>query len=438
MIGKLLFGDKNRISLECRIFSTFQFLIFLSGLFGSIGNVIINVSVMQIYSSLTVAIGGFTLYFFSRWKGIWEPLVIPASFFFLGTLTFFWFAGGGTHGAIWSLFIILNVGAVILLKQKYKLFSSFSITSIVIILITVEYFKPSWIIPYATRQSRYIDFAITAAIVLIITGFSVYMVFIEYKREQAAKERLLADVRQEKEIALKAIEEKRTVISMVCHDIANALCIIINSVQLQQGKPIDNDSENLELISFATENISEIIESVRTIEALESGKVKFDISLVRPRVIFEKSEKIFSDRLNKKNIRLNIMYPESGDVEMAVEPLTFCNHVFNNVLSNAIKFSYPDSVINVTVCNRAQETAIVVSDTGIGIPPRILNTLFDSSARNSRPGTLKEKGTGFGMPVVKRMIEAYGGRIEIESKAIEDFPNDHGTTVSLYLKNTLA
>ncbi len=58
---------------------------------------------------------------------------------------------------------------------------------------------------------------------------------------------------------------------------------------------------------------------------------------------------------------------------------------------------------------------------------------FDSDKKTSRPGTMGEEGTGFGMPLVKSYIEKFGGTIDLKSKSIEDSPHDHGTIICLIL-----
>jgi signal transduction histidine kinase len=111
------------------------------------------------------------------------------------------------------------------------------------------------------------------------------------------------------------------------------------------------------------------------------------------------------------------------------------NNVFNNILSNAIKFSFPGASIAITAKSGNNETAISVRDSGIGIPKELCLVLFKPEAKISRPGTAGETGTGFGMLVVNTFMQLYGGRIEIESRSIEEYPQEHGTTVTLVLKN---
>jgi signal transduction histidine kinase len=72
-------------------------------------------------------------------------------------------------------------------------------------------------------------------------------------------------------------------------------------------------------------------------------------------------------------------------------------------------------------------------DHGIGIPPSILSGLFDIGHNVSRPGTAGEKGTGYGMPLLRRFVEIYGGDVDVQSRDREVDPSDSGTIFTIRL-----
>ncbi len=72
-------------------------------------------------------------------------------------------------------------------------------------------------------------------------------------------------------------------------------------------------------------------------------------------------------------------------------------------------------------------------DFGIGIPADLLDDLFDISKATSRSGTGGESGTSFGMPLMKKFVTAYGGRIQVESSTEESGSSEHGTEVILWM-----
>ena len=108
---------------------------------------------------------------------------------------------------------------------------------------------------------------------------------------------------------------------------------------------------------------------------------------------------------------------------------------FNNLFTNAIKFSNPKSRVKVTADKEGEFVRISVADHGIGMSPDLMKDIFDIKKRTTRLGTQQEIGTGFGMPLEKKFINAYGGSIAIESVDIKENSKNHGTKVSLLLKN---
>jgi signal transduction histidine kinase len=78
---------------------------------------------------------------------------------------------------------------------------------------------------------------------------------------------------------------------------------------------------------------------------------------------------------------------------------------------------------------------VEIRDYGVGIPDSIMEKIFSIDRMSTRFGTQGEKGTGFGLPLVKKFITEYGGGIDIQSKDESSHPNAHGTSVTLHLKS---
>jgi signal transduction histidine kinase len=98
--------------------------------------------------------------------------------------------------------------------------------------------------------------------------------------------------------------------------------------------------------------------------------------------------------------------------------------VVNNLLSNAIRYSYENSVVQINLSVSGNRVLIAVKDTGQGIAPQYKDKIFDRYFRI--PGSQKE-GTGLGLAISKEFIEAQGGQITVES----DFGAGSTFTISL-------
>jgi signal transduction histidine kinase len=89
--------------------------------------------------------------------------------------------------------------------------------------------------------------------------------------------------------------------------------------------------------------------------------------------------------------------------------------VVDNLLTNAIKFSPDGGSVDVRVDRRDGCAMIEVSDSGMGIPPEDRERLFERLFRAKGAAALQIPGTGLGLTIVKAMVDAHGGRIEVES-----------------------
>jgi signal transduction histidine kinase len=90
--------------------------------------------------------------------------------------------------------------------------------------------------------------------------------------------------------------------------------------------------------------------------------------------------------------------------------------VFRNLVSNGIKFSYPDSEIIISAKENADTVEISVTDYGVGIHTSDIDKLFRIDVSHSTIGTGHEKGTGLGLILCREFVERHGGRIWVESE----------------------
>jgi signal transduction histidine kinase len=100
---------------------------------------------------------------------------------------------------------------------------------------------------------------------------------------------------------------------------------------------------------------------------------------------------------------------------------------FSNLLSNAIIYNREGGSVTVTVREQGDDLAVEVSDTGIGISKENLSFIFDEFFRVRSKETQHITGTGLGLPIVKRIIEAHDGSVKVASEL------GRGTTFSIFL-----
>lgn len=241
------------------------------------------------------------------------------------------------------------------------------------------------------------------------------------------------ELRNSKDAIERQNDERKEMLHVLCHDLVNPFASVISALEL-----IETSEHSKELKREAT-NIAyrglDIIDLVRKMRAIEDGKIQLELHELDLPGIVNESLIILRNRISEKNINIDINI-EQGEIIVA-ESTSLINSVINNILTNAIKFSYPSSTIKIFSKKKNGILTLVISDNGIGMSEKLLKDIFNMSKATSRPGTNGEEGTGYGMPLVKKFMNGYGGDIEVESTSEKKSEKEHGTTVNLSFKTSL-
>jgi len=120
-----------------------------------------------------------------------------------------------------------------------------------------------------------------------------------------------------------------------------------------------------------------------------------------------------SDFTREKNI--TVLNDISADQNLHADERIYTT-ILRNLLSNALKFSYPNGSITIDSSDSSMETQVIVSDTGKGITPENLKKIFDEETFFSTFGTAKEKGTGLGLKICREFMKVHNGKLEIETE----------------------
>ncbi len=241
------------------------------------------------------------------------------------------------------------------------------------------------------------------------------------------------ELKSSRETINKQSNERKELLHVLCHDLMNPLAGLKSILDLSKDDTgILQRMENFMLM--AVDNCINIIDLVREFRALDEGILELKPMLHDLKSLVQESYNILHQKIEKK--RLNVEIDIDEEHEVLVEKVSFINSVLNNTLTNAIKFSFPGSIIKITSTRKDKFIELSIEDFGIGIPDNMKNNLFNVNIVTNRTGTEGERGTGFGMPLMKKFVSAYGGSVEISSKEKIDNSKDHGTKITLILKTT--
>lgn len=238
-----------------------------------------------------------------------------------------------------------------------------------------------------------------------------------YSRELARTNRHLEEERDMNEILIKTIS----------HDLANPLTVVtayLDMIQTRRipdedlGKIRDRMQMNLRSAMEMISRVRKTVVSRNEADLLQLGAVDLGFALRRVEMNFE-------ERLIEKRLRLRIM--GDTDVLVSADENALVDHVFSNIVSNAIKFSYEGSDILISCRNIGSEVEVEFRDFGIGIQ----STRPDKRIARSTIGTKGETGTGFGLIVTGYYLQKFGADLEVVPHTGD---NERGTSFIVRLR----
>tara|TARA_R110001592_G_scaffold223459_4_gene478951 strand:- start:2606 stop:3976 length:1371 start_codon:yes stop_codon:yes gene_type:complete len=206
-------------------------------------------------------------------------------------------------------------------------------------------------------------------------------------------------------------EMKSAFISIASHELRTPVTIILSSVILMEKfknkGEYDKMDRHIQRIKSAIKNFTSILDDFLSLEKLEKGVVRvkkeaFDI-IEFMRVLTDEMEGILKPEQH-------IHYSHEGN-SMVVQNKKILHNILINLITNAIKYSETDVVLN--TINRNGELTVIVKDKGIGIPEEEQKNLFKRFFRAENVKDLQ--GTGLGLSIVKRYVELLSGNIKFVS-----------------------
>jgi signal transduction histidine kinase len=212
-------------------------------------------------------------------------------------------------------------------------------------------------------------------------------------------------------------KQRETLIHVLCHDLGNPISAIFSLTEV--GHLLDEKAKE-NMIGTIKDNAKEsldIIDLTRKMQALEAGKFSLELKDISVKSSLNKSLKTLDEKIKSKELIVKMDIPE--DFLVNAEETTLVNSIFNNILTNSIKFSHHGGEISISSSSTSDFKEVVIEDYGVGMPEELLNVLFSETEQTSRKGTDGEIGTGFGMPLVKKFMESYGGDIIVSSSTEE-------------------
>ncbi|MGA9637196.1 sensor histidine kinase [Flavobacterium sp.] len=216
--------------------------------------------------------------------------------------------------------------------------------------------------------------------------------------------------------------EKNKFIGIAAHDLANPIGTIYSFSELlldnQTNKMDQEMEESVSFIRDLSHNTLGVLKNLLNVSVIESGKIELKIEK-NNYIEFITKQIIFNQILASKK-KINIHLETAQEVILLNFDKTFLSQVVNNLLTNAIKFSFAESDILIKITkDKNNHIYTEVIDQGKGIPEKEKQKLFNYFQKTSTQPTNGEHSTGLGLAIAKQIITLHKGTIGVTTKENE-------------------
>lgn len=233
----------------------------------------------------------------------------------------------------------------------------------------------------------------------------------KYRSEQAAKNRI--------ENLSTQNESKTKFLGVASHDLRNPLVSIRGISQYLDSEKFgplnESQKELVTTIVQASDSMLTLVEDLLDVSMFESGQMRIEPEVQPLESLVDHAITLHTANASKKSIRL-VKAIGNSDTEAEIDR-RLVSRVIDNLISNAIKFSQPDTEIRLLVESDESTVTLKVEDQGPGIPKDEFDNLFKEFGRTSNLPTAGESSSGIGLYVCQRIVQRHGGKIFAENRS---------------------
>jgi two-component system, sensor histidine kinase and response regulator len=237
------------------------------------------------------------------------------------------------------------------------------------------------------------------------------------KKSLRDKEKAFLNEIEEKNKSLEELNQlKNKFVGMAAHDLRNPLSSIrgFSEILLEERHELEEEDQEkyLNIINSVSTNMLKLVNDILDVSVIESGKLDLACKKCSLKNLIGERIQMHELIAEKKGIKLSSKLQDLDEFKFDPDRIT---QVFDNILSNAIKFSPSDKNIFIDLKKEDGMARVIVKDEGPGISPEDQKKLFKDFQKLSARPTGGESSTGLGLAIVKKMVDAHQGALFVES-----------------------
>ena len=233
----------------------------------------------------------------------------------------------------------------------------------------------------------------------------------------------ISDKKKAEEELKNQIMEKNRYFSILAHDLSSMIggnVSVIDFITNSSALPIEQIDSMNSIIYKNSIAAYKLLQDLITWGRAVQGKILLEPELIIPNESISRVLEILNVKAEEKNIAIKVDC--SKKIQLNIDP-NMMNTILRNIFTNAIKYSYADSVINTKVWQYENKINIEIADYGVGMTQEKADRMFVFEQIESTPGTEGETGHGLGLQIVKEYVTMNSGTIKAISALGE------GTTI---------
>ncbi|HET9024731.1 MAG TPA: PAS domain S-box protein [Burkholderiaceae bacterium] len=237
-------------------------------------------------------------------------------------------------------------------------------------------------------------------------------------RDITERKRMEHELQERLRELAEADRQKNEFLAMLAHELRNPLAPMRNALHVLSMPDVPEDSSQraLGMMGRQLNHLIRLVDDLLDVSRIIQGKIELRNEVVDIGSVVNRAVETAQPMIDARRHRLKVALPDQA-VYVHGDPLRLAQ-VIANLLTNASKYSPPESPIELTVLGEAGQAVIQVRDRGIGIAPEVLPEVFGLFVQADASLARSEGGLGVGLTLVKRLAEMHGGSVSAASDGL--------------------